>query len=137
MGNTKLKDNFIENYSDLEKTINEIETKYKGRGNAAITENVLLDSLKNTFEECYKIAEAKNNDYAKTDNPFANFEQCVHLGISVEQGILVRISDKISRVSNLINPTHNQQVKNESIYDTLNDIINYVAILKGYIEQKK
>ena len=98
-------------------------------------ENILLQSLKRTYDECLKIAEAKNSDYASCENPFSNFELCQRFGVSVESGIIVRICDKISRITNLTNKDHVIAVSDESLYDTINDAINYLGILKSYIEQ--
>lgn len=100
-------------------------------------ENVLLIDLEETFTGCLDIAKKKNNDYAgeKAKDPFANFRGSEFLtGVSVEKGILVRLGDKFKRVSNLLE--QEAAVKDESIQDTLNDMINYVAILKSYIKRK-
>ena len=95
--------------------------------------------------EARALSQKKNNDYADPDNRegdpfaiFANFMQCEHLGIcEVEQGFLVRLSDKFSRLCNILKPGHKQGVMDESIRDTALDIINYVALLLGYLETKR
>ena len=92
------------------------------------------------IEECYKenveISRRKNADYASNDNPFKNFELCEKLGIcSTEKGILVRMSDKLQRICNLIE-TENK-VLDEKIDDTLADLSNYSTILRLWMEQKK
>ena len=85
------------------------------------------------FEDCKEISRAKNADYAQTDDPFANFRQVEHLGLcSVAEGILVRLSDKFTRISNLLN--REAQVKDEAIGDTIKDAINYLAILGAWLE---
>ena len=43
-----------------------------------------------------------------------------------EQGLVVRLWDKINRLKNLI--WNNQRPKNESVEDTLNDIAGYAII---------
>lgn len=96
--------------------------------------NVLLESLKKTYTNVLEIAERKNADYAGDSDPFKNFKMCEQYNVPVERGILVRISDKLSRVSNLLN--QEAKVKDESIYDTIDDAINYLAILKAYIENR-
>ena len=97
-------------------------------------ENVLLKSLKETYAKVLEIAERKNADYAGNSDPFKNFKMCEQFGVSVEQGILVRVSDKMSRIGNLLGKE--AQVKDESIFDTIEDAINYLAILKAYLENK-
>lgn len=84
----------------------------------------------------------KNADYAAPHEAdqsdrfrvFRNFMQCDHLGICrVEQGFLVRLSDKFSRLANLLREGHEQQVRDESVVDTLLDIINYCVLLMAYL----
>ena len=82
-----------------------------------------------------EIAKNKNADYSKDGDAFANFKACQMLGIDPKIGFLVRMTDKLMRVSNLI--TKEAQVKDESIYDTLRDLANYSILLKLYIEYEK
>lgn len=99
--------------------------------------NILLEDIKETFAECLEIAKKKNNDYAgeKTKDPYKNLRGSVFVKVSPDRAILVRIIDKISRVSNLLE--QDNQVKDESIQDTINDCINYFAILKSYIKNER
>jgi len=98
--------------------------------------NVLLESMEETFNKCLSIAKAKNNDYGgSSKTPFANFENSTLAGVSVECGILVRLMDKMSRISTLL--VREAKVKDESIIDTIEDAVNYLAILKAYINHKK
>ena len=94
--------------------------------------NYLIESIKKTFEECIKIAEDKNKDYSSTENPFSNIETCKVYGINPEHGLLIRMMDKFSRLNNLIVNKKEASVKDESIEDTIDDMINYLAILKAY-----
>jgi hypothetical protein len=95
-----------------------------------------MKGFEETLDKMLKTFKAKNTDYAGKGDPFRNFKLCEQLGIcSVEQGIMVRMSDKMSRISNLL--TNEAQVKSESIYDTLEDLSVYSIILKCYLEQKK
>jgi len=96
--------------------------------------NILLDSLKATFDKCYKLAESKNNDYACETDPFRNFKSSELVGVPVERAILVRMTDKIARLSNGIDGQY--KVKDEQFSDTCNDLINYCAILKAYKEMQ-
>jgi hypothetical protein len=82
-----------------------------------------------------EIMKRKNADYAGSDNPFRNFNNVEVLGVcSTEAGIIVRMIDKLSRISNLIK--QDAQVKDESISDTLTDLMNYANILKVYLNAK-
>jgi hypothetical protein len=101
----------------------------------AILRNPLLMSMGETFERCLLTAIAKNNDYGGSNNdPFANFRNSTIAGVSVEKGILVRLMDKMSRVSTLLDKE--AMVKDEAITDTIEDAINYLAIMKAYINLK-
>ena len=98
-------------------------------------ENVLIADMEHTFVECLDTAKKKNHDYgAGIKDPYANFRNSTVAGVSVERGILVRMIDKVSRISTLIDKE--SQVKDESIQDTLMYLINYTAILKSYIKNK-
>ena len=90
------------------------------------------ESFKSTLDNMYKIMERKNSDYAKI-SAFWNFELVEKLWItSIEKWILVRMADKMSRISTLID--QDAKVKDESIMDTLQDLANYSVILKIYLE---
>jgi hypothetical protein len=100
-----------------------------------IVRNPLLLSMGETFERCLLTAVAKNNDYGGSNNdPFANFRHSTIAGVSVEKGILVRLMDKMSRVATLLDKE--AMVKDEAITDTIEDAINYLAIMKAYINLK-
>ena len=89
-----------------------------------------------TLEEMYRIMEAKNADYANDANPFSNFKLVEDLWIvSLEKGILVRMSDKMSRIANLLE-NKEAKVKDESIRDTLLDLANYSIILSLFLNEK-
>lgn len=84
-----------------------------------------------------KIMVGKNNDYAGgTADPFANFRASVLLGVKPEIGILLRCMDKFKRIETFIH-AGTLLVKNESVDDAIQDVINYLILLKGMIEEKK
>lgn len=91
------------------------------------SENGLTQSMSNTFDECWALAKRKNHDYAGDDDPLANFRECEKIGISVPQGIMVRLTDKIARLQRLL--TTEAAVTDETVHDTIMDAINYLAIL--------
>jgi len=92
-----------------------------------------LESNANTDLEIVKV---KNSDYANGENPFQNFRMVEGMGLcTVEQGILVRMSDKMQRIANLL--TREAVVKDESIADTLSDLRNYANILQVYLTTKQ
>lgn len=94
-----------------------------------------LEELKKNYDNNIEISRKKNSDYANSDDPFKNFKLCEQLGVcSTETGMMVRLCDKVSRTSNLLN--RDNEVDDEKIGDTLSDLSNYAMILKIYLEQK-
>jgi len=87
-----------------------------------------------------ELSRNKNNDYADPESRgqdpmrvFGNFMQVQHLNVcQVETGFLVRLSDKFSRLCNLLREGHEHTVKEETVEDTIQDIINYVILLAAY-----
>jgi hypothetical protein len=114
--------------------INQDCVEYEQPTQAELDNPLLIDMLE-TFNKCFATAIAKNNDYGGSNNdPFANFRNSTIAGVSVEKGILVRLMDKMSRISTLLDKE--AMVKDETIADTIEDAINYLAIMKAYINLK-
>jgi|SRR3990167_1664835 len=89
-------------------------------------------SIEDTYSRCVEILKAKNSDYATQSNPWANFEFSQLAGIDVPHAILVRILDKLARISNLLDK---EAAVDEKIEDTIEDTINYLAILLSYLKK--
>ena len=100
----------------------------------------LLATHKELCDEARGLSERKNHDYSggKDDShPFLNFTRCEAMGIcKTEAGIMVRLTDKMSRLSTFIT-TGEFRVKDEAVKDTVLDVINYVVILYAYIQSRK
>lgn len=93
------------------------------------------EQLEQNFKDCLLISTAKNSDYADKDNPFKNFNLSANVvGITVEKGIMIRLMDKMTRISNLLE--RENVVKDEKIEDTIKDAMNYLNILLTYLQQK-
>jgi len=98
----------------------------------------LVEEIDSIFKSCIQILEAKNSDYAGDRSPFFNFEMCEKLGVCrTEQGIIVRMTDKLARAINLLGDDREAAVRNETIEDTLKDLINYTAILLVYLRWRR
>lgn len=98
----------------------------------------LLERTKTVFQEAYETMKKKNADYdsGKSEDGLGNFRLTSKLaGISMPQGIMVRLTDKMARLGNLL--SNEAQVKNESLFDTIQDAINYLAILYFALESEK
>lgn len=91
-------------------------------------------------ENCVKAVEltrVKNLGYtAGTDDPFSNFRFAAQLAsmpgkdpVTVEQTILSRMADKLSRFKSLVS-RNSQGTADESLIDTLNDLFVYSNILQ-------
>lgn len=92
-----------------------------------------LTKLKEEFDFMQDLAEQKNAWYSSADDAYWNFKNYEALGVcSLETGILSRIVDKISRISNLIGS--DKVLCNESVSDTLRDLAIYSMLLKIYID---
>jgi hypothetical protein len=75
----------------------------------------------------------KNHDYAghTEKDPFANFRLCESAGLcSTAAGILVRLSDKLSRLATFV-AKGKLTVSDESVEDTILDVINYAVLFQG------
>lgn len=105
------------------------------RTNNKMTTEQFLASLEATYKYNLEVAKKKNADYAGEGDPFRNFKNSLVVGVPVDRAILVRIMDKISRISNLLDKE--AQVKDEALTDSIGDCINYLAILKALIESEK
>lgn len=87
--------------------------------------------------EALELMKKKNADYAGSGtDPFANFRRAEALGIcSTEQAFLVRMTDKMSRLSSFA-AKGKLSVEDETVHDTLVDMINYSVLLAAYLYTK-
>lgn len=94
-----------------------------------------LTRLQVAYNDCVRISRAKNSDYAGQEDAFLNFRRSSEIsGVPVERGILVRMSDKMTRIRNLMDRP--PEVRDESLLDTLNDLANYSMILRIWLENR-
>jgi hypothetical protein len=77
----------------------------------------------------------KNKNYASEADPFSNFKQCEAFGIPAEKGVLVRMSDKWSRIINLSGGV--EDLVGESLKDTILDLGVYSLILYAMMKEKE
>jgi hypothetical protein len=99
-----------------------------------ITTEQHIEYMKYLTDLMIQIATSKGADYtAGSGDPFANFRLTESLGITtVEAGILVRMTDKFARLTNLTSG-RKLQVREETLEDTLLDLANYALILRSYL----
>jgi len=98
--------------------------------------------LKHHTEVCARaleIMQVKNHDYAgkNGEEPFANFERCEAMGVcSTETGFLVRVIDKVSRLSTFVDAGE-LKVKGETWKDAVLDIMNYMILFSAFVSDKE
>lgn len=88
------------------------------------------DIQKRLYEHGVMMAKKKGNDYSgDNEDTFGNIRLAHSLGItdSDPQTCMVRILDKISRMSNYSKPNFVGQIKDESLFDTVSDLWNYAS----------
>lgn len=103
-----------------------------------MTKKEYFEFHKDFCNRMIEVAKAKNADYTGiNDNPFANFTQVENNGIcSTEQGFLVRMTDKFSRITSFVQKGV-LEVKDETVLDSLHDLSNYCSLMAAYIKSKR
>jgi|TARA_B100001094_G_scaffold124768_1_gene120641 hypothetical protein len=99
----------------------------------------LLEHHAEICARAIEIMKEKNHDYAGKggEEPFANFERCEAMGVcSTETGFLVRVVDKVSRLSTFVDAGE-LKVKGEAWEDAVLDIINYMILFSGFVTSKE
>ena len=88
------------------------------------------------LEQMAELHSRKNHDYAGNENPLRNFYKCKDMGLDPFTGIMVRLSDKWSRLESFMQQGV-LEVAGESVEDTLldNAVYSLLAILL-FREQK-
>jgi hypothetical protein len=101
-----------------------------------MTDRQLINkTLEETLKQLSDILNKKFDDYANEDNGFSNFEKMSNLlEQDVKEVFVFYMSIKIARLVELIK--RNKEPKNESIEDTINDLIGYSVLFKSYINKK-
>lgn len=97
-----------------------------------------LEQFAKETDLMYNTSYKKNQDYTGDGDAFKNFlaiEELTDKKITAEEGILVRMTDKINRIANLLYKPN--EVVDEKIQDTLLDLAVYSIILKIYLSNKK
>ena len=104
-----------------------------------MTTNELLELHNKLTKQSYDLMKKKNHDYSGKNGtePFANFTRAEAMGITTtEKGILVRLLDKMSRLSTFTDAGV-FKVEDEKLEDTILDMINYSILFYAYVQQKK
>ena len=93
----------------------------------------LFQFAQDFFHEAYEILQSKNDDYSQESNPVSNFEFIGKMvGISPAQAAFSRMMDKVARLQECLEK--GTTVKDETLRDTLMDLVNYSVLLAGILE---
>jgi hypothetical protein len=93
----------------------------------------LVAKLEEYSQYNLQVVRNKNTDYARSDDAFSNFRAVERHGLSVGQGFMVRMEDKMSRLGNLLQQP--AAVKGETLKDTALDLANYAMLLAAWWEE--
>ena len=98
-----------------------------------ITPEKIAALQKELYEHGLAQMMAKGNDYSgsshKDGDTFKNIRIAAEVGLvsNVPQSVMVRLMDKVMRMVSLCDPSVSQQVKDESLFDTVSDLWNYAS----------
>jgi len=141
MGGTQSKRNLVSgggghkknhpDYNTEEENDSQVRNANETASNATQREKFVHELLQNQKKDI-EIVKNKNGDYADCEDPFQNFRMVEDSGLmTVEEGIAVRMSDKMQRIFNLLDKE--AEVDDETLEDTLSDLRNYANILQVYL----
>jgi hypothetical protein len=100
-----------------------------------------LEWFSNHTQKLYNTTKKKNADYSTggdlSASAFTNFEFCekVSMGkLSTVHGFVFRLSDKFTRLINLLTSDSGPAVEDERVEDTIDDAIVYLFLLRAYLK---
>lgn len=93
--------------------------------------NAAFDKL---IQEIHALHESKNSDYAADADPLSNLRRAEAFGVPAWKGVLVRLTDKWSRIEQLAN---GKTPKNESLRDSLIDNAVYSLLCVLLLDEKQ
>lgn len=102
-----------------------------GAARAETPQEKYLRVFKELTDGMVALTTRKNADYAGSADPYKNFREFGTMGF------LVRMSDKWSRIKNLLGSGKAPSVKDEAIEDTLMDLATYSLLLITWLRAEK
>jgi len=102
-----------------------------------LTYEQLEEVIEKAHQKRTAIIRSKNHDYTNgSKDLFANFRASEVLEINPEIGILLRVIDKIKRCQTFFSKK-TLLVEGEGILDSLDDIQNYIDLIRGLLEERR
>jgi hypothetical protein len=96
-----------------------------------VARNAAFEKL---LAEIQTLHDKKNHDYAKDSDPLSNFRRAEAFGIPAHKGVMVRMSDKWSRIEQL---SAGKKPENESLRDSLIDLAVYSLLAVILLDEQK
>ncbi len=90
-----------------------------------------LELQKQIMDRALEVVKAKRSDYSHGDDPFRNFRKSRLFGVEPWRGVLIRLTDKMSRVESIMEKAGQRAVQDETLMDVFIDMVNYSCILAG------
>jgi hypothetical protein len=87
------------------------------------------------FQEAIDLHKRKNRNYASDTDCFKNFRMSTSFGVPVELGIMTRMSDKWSRICNMLSDV--EDCVGENLEDTVIDLGVYAFILAAWLRTQR
>jgi len=92
-----------------------------------------LEEIAKMYKKAISIVLERSKKYATEDDPFLNFRRgAAFANTTVEQGIMTRIGDKLSRLQNVLEQDNDNEFSDEAFDDTILDLCNYFVILRNW-----
>lgn len=95
------------------------------------TQQEAIDIQHAIVKEAYDIVLNKRHDYSGAVDPYGNFRKSEMFNIEPWRGVLVRMSDKISRLQSIMEQGGASLVTDDPFFDIFADMVNYTCILAG------
>lgn len=100
-----------------------------------MTTEELLQMHEDLCRKARELMTKKNADYTGGGGRFANFDSSQMYNVHRVTGALIRMNDKAQRINSFV--VQGLQVKDESVEDTIVDLINYAVLIAGMIAEEK
>lgn len=92
----------------------------------------LSERFHEVLQEAGRLHDLKQADYGTNEDPFANVRASEDFGVDGWIGCMMRANDKMKRIQKA---SRGHELRNESLRDSLLDLVNYSAIAIVLLEE--